>query len=107
MLFTYHLSSTLCSAAEQAPTNCGTAAGADISEGPGPMRRVLALFLFWQGEARATILVCRAERDAANRAYRDDQLLRVRVPLHGQREEPVARLARDRLESQPFAATEL
>src|SRR6478736_921222 len=92
----------LCTAAEPAPTNCGTAAGADIYEGRnlcGGFRP----FLLWQCEARPAVLVRRSEPDPADRADRDDQLL----ALDAERQEPEPGLARERFQAQSFAVGQL
>src|SRR6266498_1821784 len=56
--------------------------------------------LLGKRESRSTILVGRAERDPADRAHRDDQLLTF---VDGQREEAVARLAREGLQPEPLS----
>src|SRR2546423_883374 len=99
---TYHLSSTLCSAAERSPDNCGTAAGRTFKERNlcGGFRS----FFFRQSEAGAALLVGRAERDSADRPHGDDQLLSAG---NGQRQESIAGFARERLHREPLAVAEL
>src|SRR5689334_16775497 len=92
----------LCSAAEPAPTNCGTAAGADIYRSEA-YAAGLAPFLLREGETRLAVLIGGAERYPPERADRGDHLLfRDR-----HRPEAVAGLARERQHRQPLAVCEL
>src|SRR6266498_1524231 len=60
--------------------------------------------LLGKRESRSTILVGRAERDPADGAHRDDQLL---TADDGQREEAVAGLAREGLQCEPLPVAKL
>src|SRR6478672_154380 len=92
----------LCSAAEPAPTNCGTAAGADIYRSEA-YAAGLAPFLLRESETRLAVLIGGAERYPPDRADRNDHLLfRDR-----HRQEAVAGLARERQHRQPLAVCEL
>src|SRR6266511_3365756 len=93
-----------CSAAEPSPE---TAVGADISKGRtlcGGIRPSL----FRKGESRAAGFVRWSKRDAPDRSDRDDVILRLAVcGVDGQRQEPVAGLARERQQRQSFAVSQL
>ena len=71
------------------------------------MRRVPPL-LFWEGETRAALLVRWAERDPPDRAHGHDELLRAAVgTVDDEREESVARVARERPKQETLAVAEL
>src|SRR5215475_9273702 len=92
----------LCSAAEPAPTNCGTAAGADISKG----RNLCGGFrpsLLWQRKTGLAVFIRRPERDPADRADRNDQLL----GLDAQRQKSEPGLTGKGEQRQPLAVRQL
>src|SRR5512133_4053172 len=98
-----HLSSTSSVLRQsEAPTNCGTAAGADMSKGRnlcGGFRP----FLLWERETRPVVIVRRPQGDPPDRADRDDHLL----AFERQSEEAEAGLARERPHRQLLAVGEL
>src|SRR5207249_9036309 len=93
MLHVYHLSSPVLFCGRTSPDE--TAAGADISKGRslcGGFRP----YLLRKGESRAAGFVRWSERDASDRADRDDVILRLAVRgVNRQGQEAVARLTRE------------